>query len=496
MSARLAYTPAKIEPSLNLSRQQIWPTGVSGGQFRFADKEESASFGPFEHLCAIHPSNGRRGGHRKGQVVFGQRVYDGEKHWQQWAVDISEAPHIAKEIIERQETSDFYVSMQSFFGRRRLENLASIGCAFSDIDYRTKSRWAKMDPQTVLSVILDALDENKIPPPSYAMDSGRGLYLVWLHELLPPAALKRWDLVQSRINETLQPFGADKMAKDASRVLRVAGSINSRAEWERRQVQLFWIQGNFADPYRYIFDDLADEILPYTREQVASLSAERVKRKASQKGQSVKPRSQTDSASYGETVLEDLERLRMHRYSSGLLPAGERDAWLFCAVMALAWTCHPQALESEAVRIASNVSGWSRSEAKSQMGSILRRARDAAAGKKIMFNGKEIDPRYRMKATTVIEWLTITSDEQVNAGLRILLNADVRRERKARLERERRQRNGATSHSVAAAERLRIGQIALYRMVKEGFTRNEMALELGVSTGQLSKALREAREVA
>src|SRR5690606_35213891 len=131
---------------------------------------------------------------RNGHVVFGQRVRDGDKHWRQWPVDVSEAPHIAKEIIDREETSDFYVSMQSFFGRRRLENLASIGCAFSDIDYRAKARWAKADPRVVLAAILAALDEERIPPPSYAMDSGRGLYLVWLHELLPPAALKRWNL--------------------------------------------------------------------------------------------------------------------------------------------------------------------------------------------------------------------------------------------------------------------------------------------------------------
>lgn len=101
-----------------------------------------------------------------------------------------------------------------------------------------------------------------------------------------------------------------------------------------------------------------------------------------------------------------------------------------------------------------------------------------------------------MKAATIIRWLGITADEQRDAGLRVLLDPDRRKERKAHLERERRQRNGAASRKDARAERLRVGRGARYRMAKEGITRDELAAELGVSTGYLSKALREAREAA
>src|SRR5690606_11750722 len=160
-----------------------------------------------------------------------------------------------------------------------------------------------------------------------------------------------------------------------------------------------------------------DQMLPYTREQIVSLRAERAKRRASGKGKAGKPSSRLDRASYGEAVLEDLERLRTHRHADGIIPAGRRDVWLFCASMALAWSCHPQALESEIIRIAARAAALSPREAKNQMGAVIRRARDAAAGKTISFAGKKVDPRYRMKAATIARWLGITADEQRDAGL-------------------------------------------------------------------------------
>jgi hypothetical protein len=39
-----------------------------------------------------------------------------------------------------------------------------------------------------------------------------------------------------------------------------------------------------------------------------------------------------------------------------------------------------------------------------------------------------VDPRYRMKASTIVEWLEIGEDEQRAAGLRVLVSADVARE--------------------------------------------------------------------
>lgn len=258
---------------------------------------------------------------------------------------------------------------------------------------------------------------------------------------------------------------------------------------------MLWIQGGFCLPYRFNFDDFANEVLPLSRAEVVSIRAARAKRKAADKADRPSSSKVRDWASYGEAVFEDLERLRLHRHKDGIIPPGERDAWLFCASMALAWSCHAQALEAEIVQIASKATGWPPHDARRQMGAVIRRAHDAAAGNRIRYGGRDLDPRYKMKAATIVRWLGIKPEEQRAAGLRLLLDDAARRERKARLERERRQRRGANSHENLRAARLQIGHAALYRMAKEGLSRDELAAELGVSTGYLSKAIREARAV-
>lgn len=483
-------------------------------RFRFVGDVESRAFGPAEHMRAVHPSNSRGTRLRRGFVVWGQKLRwtdekGRERAWKAWSDPVGgNAECAAKKIIEKgkhRTADDLYFSMQAFRrpNCRKVWNLSAIGCCFVDVDYKSRERWKGKDPRIVMSAILALLDDAGIPAPSFAMDSGNGLHLVWLTNLVPPAALKRWNLVQERLLEVLQPFGADPAAKDAARVLRLSGSWNpnaARKDPTRGFVHLIWIQGDeIAKPYRYDFDSFADDVLPMTRAEIVSLRAERAKRRAESKPNSWKgraPAARRDSASYAETVLEDLHRLRQHRYRStgGRLPSGVRDSWLFCAAMALSWIIPAPALQGQIEAIAVEVSGWREREARSRMGSIIKRAQDAADGKTIEFDGKEVDPRYRMRSSTIIEWLKIDEAEMRAAGLRVLLNPDARRERKAHDARERRKTKGATSHDEKRAERIEIGKRALW-MVHDGLTRKQIATEIGVSEGLIGKAIDEARRV-
>ncbi|RED25790.1 hypothetical protein BJ123_13023 [Rhodopseudomonas thermotolerans] len=479
-------------------------TSVSLPRFRFADANERTAFGPAQHIRAVHPANQRGTRLRRGFVIWGQGVRwrDGagrEYNWKQWSSRLVNAEVEAESLIasgHQGTVNQLYFSMQSFRkpNSRKTWNLAALGCCFVDLDYKARSRWNGKDPLVVLRAALAALDDASIPPPSFAMDSGNGIHAVWLHDLLPPTAIRRWNLVQERLVQALQSFGADPAAKDASRVLRLAGSWNPKAKNGRGHVHLIWIQGaELAKPYRYEFDSMADEILPMRRAEIRSLRAERAKRRATSKT-GRKSAVRRDSASYAETILEDLERLRMHRYSSafGRLPVGQRDTWLFVASMALSWVTPAAALEGQIVALACEVSGWSEREARSRMGSIIRRAKDAAAGKSVEFEGRELDPRYRMKAETIVRWLSISNEEMQAAGLRVLLDASSRRIRNVEACRARRLKNGATSHETKRAERIKLGKRALW-LVRDGLTRKQVATEIGVSEGLIGKAIEEVR---
>lgn len=492
MSARLAYAPANSEPGLDLSRQQNLPTRSSGGVI-LAGGARYESFGAFQQIRALHPLNARSGGVRHGVVSFGQRVLDGPKPWREWTADLSEAAHIAQEMIGRGELVDTYVSHQPFLRWRSIAQLTALGCQYVDIDFRTRATWKEREPRTVLTAILLELEREGLPLPSYALDSGRGLNLVWLFDLVPRAALSRWSAVQRRLAEVLKKFGADMRALDAARVFRVAGSINNRAEWDRRRVGMIWCQGDPANPFRYSFDALADEVLPLTRGEVASLRAERAKRKAEGKS-GTSPKRVLTRADWGEALLTDLQRLRQHRCPDGALPEGQRDCWLFIAAVAVSWICPPAVLEREIQSLAREAAGWADRETASRMTSVFRRAKDSAAGRKLLFDGRKVDPRYLMRSDTVIDWLEIEPAEQRAANLRMLVDKDRRRELNTARTRKSRHRRGKASREQAQADRLALGRKALYLAASEGLNRAELAGRLGVSTGQISKAMAEARQ--
>ena len=77
------------------------------------------------------------------------------------------------------------------------------------------------------------LDENyynkTIPIPNFTIDSGRGLYLIWLINTVPSKALPLWKAVEEYFYKELKCFGADRKALDPTRILRTVGSENTKS---------------------------------------------------------------------------------------------------------------------------------------------------------------------------------------------------------------------------------------------------------------------------
>ncbi|MGO6921255.1 hypothetical protein ACCS39_27370 [Rhizobium ruizarguesonis] len=451
-------------------------------------------FGPREQIENLHPHNRRgTGGLRDGVVTFAQRDPSCEKPWQEWTVPAgSGAIWEAERLLRQDNRADIYVSQAAFQYRRSISQLTAIGACYSDLDYHTCARWKGRRPADVASAVVGHLEDAMVPAPSYILSTGRGLVCVWLTELLPRVALPRWNAVQKHLQRVLEPFGADRRALDAARVFRLCGSENSRADWDRRTVVMVWCQGSPKIPARHVFGTLADEVLPFTHAELISLQAERAKRKADGNSKII-PAVRHTAASYWEGVLTDLQRLRAYRCPEGALPEGQRDAWLFVAGVAISWISPPEVLGREIIALADEAAGWRDGETRSRMSAIIKRAKQAAAGETITFGNREVDCRYRMRADTVVEWLAIDSSEQREAGLRVLVDQDRKRELNTERTRQSRRRRGAKDRSEQQAERLSIGGMALYLQAKKGLTREELAEQFGVSTGQISKAMREAR---
>lgn len=488
MSAGLGSSPAgRNAPSFSSAKNVDNGPKSLGFDYR--------SFGARQHLDNLHPTNSL-GGLRNGIVSFAQRARDGERSWREWTVSVGGGAILeAERLLQQENRDDIYVSQAAFQRWRSISQLTAIAACYADLDYHNKVRWRGKSPSDVASAVIHHLEEAMIPQPSYILSTGRGLVCVWLSELLPRAALPRWNAVQKRLAEILDGFGADKRALDAARVFRLAGSENSRADWDRRTVGMVWCHGSPVAPTRHVFGTLADEVLPFTQAEVVSLRAERAKRKAEGKDKT-KPTIHLSAATYWETALTDLQRLRAYRCPEGALPEGQRDAWLFMASVAISWISPPEVLGREIIALASEAAGWPEGETKSRMSAVIKRARQAAAGQTITFNGREVDCRYQAKASTIIEWLRIDPAEQRAAGLRVLVDEDRKRELSVeRMERSRRNR-GIKDRGAQQAARLEMGGMALYLQATKGMRRDDLAAHFGVSAGQISKAMSEARQAS
>lgn len=431
---------------------------------------------PADHVRLLHPA-GRRGGATIASIS--------QERWSERIVAIDDLPVIGRAIAG---DTDTFISQQSFFGWRRIAQLASLGAAYVDLDYH-KSRYEGLDPNLVTAAVLRHLSERGLPAPSYILSTGRGLLCVWLHDRLPRRALPRWQAVQRTLAETLKPFGSDFLALDAARVFRISGTINSRAD---REVRPTWI-GHLD---RWGFDDLATEILPFTRAEIVVLGAERARRRAERAERVGKPTRTLTAATYWETVLGDLQSLRKARWF-GELPTGQRDSWLFLATNAMSWIAPPLAMRRECYALAAEVGGWRSKECDARMHAIFRRASLAAAGGTIEWRGERVDPRYRFKASTMVEWLSIEPQEMRDANLRALITDDVRRERERVRLREVRATAGAMDRATyletVQAQAHQEAEDILRILARRGSVK-AVAECLGISYDTAKKRIQRARQ--
>lgn len=110
--------------------------------------------------------------------------------------------------------------------RRDSEHVSRLKWLYVDIDCY-KVGYTK---EQVIMVLHDDYFKRIIPLPSYIVDSGRGLYLLWrIDEHVK--ALPRWKKVQKYFYEKLKEYGADgTCVTDIARVFRCPGSLNSKSE--------------------------------------------------------------------------------------------------------------------------------------------------------------------------------------------------------------------------------------------------------------------------
>ena len=166
------------------------------------------------------------------------------------------------ELLEQDFTAEnVYVSLNTFYSTfRRVEYLKELNAQFIDLDcYNTK-----FTKEQIIMHLEEDYFNRTIPRPNLIIDSGRGLYLIWLINKVPSKALPLWKAIEEYLYKQLKEFGADRTALDPTRVLRVPGSINSKSK----------TKVTIIEEYDYIYDlrEIQAEYLPSLQESKSKKS--------------------------------------------------------------------------------------------------------------------------------------------------------------------------------------------------------------------------------
>lgn len=186
------------------------------------------------HIQSLHPDPAT------GYRVFVVRKESGSRATQE---RYTPADLLAKASDLTGQT-DLYMTVNGFSPRSKAENdLVSLRGLYADIDQHGIPAEQRTNPDDLLRDIETFLQVFDLPCPNLAVATGRGLHLVWTFADPPTrpvkgserAAFEWWNAAteaakdqQRRLSLALEPFGAD-LISDLSRMVRVAGTYNSRA---------------------------------------------------------------------------------------------------------------------------------------------------------------------------------------------------------------------------------------------------------------------------
>jgi hypothetical protein len=321
-------------------------------------------------------------------------------------------PAIAEQLRYKR---DAYFTVNQFEGWRQVRLLQSLRAVYVDLD-----------AQHDLDRVLEVLGAAQLPSPSLVVWSGRGLHLYWLLCPVPKQALPVWQRIQDALLKTLSSMGADPACRDCTRVLRLAGTVNSKNEAETR--------GLILSGQEWDLHGLADAVLGPRRVGRPKGTVADFNAAAARAGR----KSVLAGSIYGwwHMVYSDLVLLISLEFGNRIRK-GERDKLLFLHAVALSWFAQPDAIESEILSIGESITDFRPDEILQLMGSVIARRNMADAGETVEWMGKARDPRYFFKAQTLREWIGEERLVRHADVLRALAPASVIKERKRARDAER-----------------------------------------------------------
>lgn len=407
-----------------------------------------------EHILRHHAN-------ADGWITLSRREGDTYK---QYHYKVDELPTVLAEWLG----SDVYFSQNTFYRpSRKIEYIRQLRALYVDVDCYLLN----FDPEWVIGSMEAGLFRTRVPEPNLIIHSGRGLGVVWLLEPVPAKALPLWQAVENYLVKQLTQFGGDAKASDAARILRVAGSVNSKVS-EPVLVQ-------YRHDYRHQLRDIEREYLP-------ELSPARTRTDGRTDARTHSKMYRVHSLHYAR--LMDLVRLceaREWRMD------GYREVTLF---LYRYWSCCYLADPDEALRGVLELNEqFTNPLPRREVTTATRSAEKAWEARNDDEANRLAQERgypgagYNVSNNKLIDWLQITPDEQ--RQLETIIGRSIKYERNnQRREKARRSEGKATRTEYLndAAER----RTEALRLRSEGLSHQDIADRLGISKRHVARILK------
>lgn len=384
---------------------------------------------------------------KKNKVEYIDKVHGDSKGWiTRSCIDENGYSQWHYKYLELKETDltgkNIYITLNTFYKPcRRLECIKELNFLYIDLDYY-KTKYTK--EQVIMN--LEANYFNKIiPATNYILDSGRGLALLWNINKVPSKALPLWKAIQEYLYKQLKEFGADRQALDATRILRVPGSINSKSK----------TVVSIIDEYDYIYDlrEIQKEFLP------------ELKPKEKKKGRPKKINYIYRERSLYYARIQDITKLcELREYDL----RGHREIILFLYRYYLCSFTEDVQKALEDVLELNSMFTYPLKE-----NEVIRATRSAE--KCYLDKNKE----YKYKNETLIELLEITEYEETKMSTIISKNEYKRRDRV--YQKNKYQRKLKSEGKISEKEKLSQRRAKIKDLLAEGLKQKDICSQLNIS---------------
>lgn len=147
-------------------------------------------------------------------------------------------------------TSLVYIVKKERQVRRTQNRVTEICTLFCELDYYKIEEYKDKTQNEMIELVFEALDQANFVRPTMIVKS-RGLHIYWAISPLAYSRFRDWELMQKKVHEILEKFGADaRTTCDKVRLLRLVGSIHSTTKKRVTAVEYT------SD--RYNFDELKE----------------------------------------------------------------------------------------------------------------------------------------------------------------------------------------------------------------------------------------------